>query len=78
MDLMFALIVQRAFSNVEEGLNSKNFSLAPLAYSIAVDHLPLQERARPPLFAPFNKLQNFNYLHPPNNKLLSPSLATVF
>ena len=38
---------------------------------------PLLELARQPLFLPFGKRQNFDYLHPPNNDLLSPSLVVT-
>ena len=33
MNVMFALLAKRAFSDVLEGLSSKNFSFAPLSCS---------------------------------------------
>ena len=33
MNVVFALLAKRAFSDVIEGMHSRNFSLAPLVYS---------------------------------------------
>ena len=89
MNVMFALLSKRAFSNVLEGVNLNNFSLAPLPSQVQKKALPSFVLLHDMLLVTSTRniqtttvstiwqLQNFHCLNlapPPTNLLLNQSL----